>query len=454
VTPAVAVARGPASTAIELARAGQDVTLFHLGDLPGSEAEACRRAGVSVEAAPELDVRVTARWLQDGYRLYRAVAGRAFDAVVFDGNAADAYCAGRARETTSALEATSVVVRTGTPMLERLEEKPFVTHHELGAAVTEQLALSLADVVVDGSGLVEAMSQQPSMRIPSREEQPLVSVVVPLYERTSFLPQCLETLARQDYPRLEVVVADDGSASRDVALYLEELVQRSWPWTLRVERLPHGGLASARNGGWRAASGELVLFLDDDDAAFDDLVTRTVRARAAADADVVVAGARTFDGEGPPEPRSGDRVTISLCDPGLLTLFGNHSGGPTCLWQRSWLERLDGFKASPRVVEDWHILVRASLAGARITTPPDPAWWYRRTPTSMFGADPHGALDAALPAMSALLAETPPPHARLLPHLAAGAYRQIERTGQAEQARPPGARSLARGVAARLRGRR
>jgi hypothetical protein len=283
------------------------------------------------------------------------------------------------------------------------------------------------------------------------EERPLVSVVIPFHERTHYLRACLDSLARQTHPALEVVIADDGSASPAAAAFLGELERRSWPWPLRVVHLPHGGLASARNGGWRAASGELVVFLDDDDVAFDELVATLVGARRRAGADVVVAGARTFEGDGSPQPRPGDRVTISLCQPAELTLLGNHSGGPTCLWTRALLERLDGFRPTPRVVEDWHILVRATLAGARITTPPDPLWWYRRTPTSMFSSDPYGALDAALPAMAELIAPTLPEHARLLPLLTAGAYRELERRQQEEAAPVAGARVLAGRALGRLR---
>ena len=207
-TPAaVAVAGGPCSTAIELSRAGHDATLVHLGDLAAADLDACRLAGVHVLEAPELDVRVTARWLQDGYRLYRAITGRSFDAVVFNGNVADAYCAGRARETASALEATALVVRREAPSIQRLAEQPFVAHHELGAAVTEELAVGLADEVVHGSSVVDALARDTSSwRTPPAVDDPLVSVVVPLYERTAFLFQCLESLARQRYRSLEVLV--------------------------------------------------------------------------------------------------------------------------------------------------------------------------------------------------------------------------------------------------------
>jgi cellulose synthase/poly-beta-1,6-N-acetylglucosamine synthase-like glycosyltransferase len=194
---------------------------------------------------------------------------------------------------------------------------------------------------------------------------------------------------------------------------------------LRVLRLPHGGLGAARNGGWRAASSDLVLFLDDDDVAFDELVATLVRARAVSGADVVVGGARFFRGEGLPIARADDVIRISLCEPRELGLISNQYGGPVNLWPRDWLERLGGFASMP--TEDWDLLARATYAGARLTTPPDPLYWYRQTPSGMYSADPLAFRDAGQAARTGHLAEHLPDEWRLLPQLAAGAYSELER---------------------------
>jgi hypothetical protein len=208
---------------------------------------------------------------------------------------------------------------------------------------------------------------------------------------------------------------------------------RSWPWPLRVVRLEHGGLGPARNGGWRAASGDLVLFVDDDDVPFDDLVDTLWRARAASGVDVAVAGARFFRGEGAPVAHEGDVVRISLCEPRELGLVSNQYGGPVNLWPRGLLERLGGFAAGP--TEDWELLARAVLAGARLATPPDPLYWYRQTPGSMYSADPAAHRDLGVPVIAARFAEQVPESMRLLPHLAAGAYSELERRARAGKPR-------------------
>jgi glycosyltransferase involved in cell wall biosynthesis len=340
-----------------------------------------------------------------------------------------------------------------------------VSKWKLGAAVTERIALELADAFVcEDQDLLDWFGRRgwvtPARRLPTPDGRsawpvraesrpsaepdppPLVSVVVAFHERTAYLPFCLEGLARQTYRELEVIVADDGSRSAAAAEQLHEVEQATWPWSLRVLHLPKGGLASARNGGWHAARGELVLFIDDDDIPFDGLVATLVRARAVSGADVAVAGARFFRGDGRPSARSEDVTRISLCNPRELGAISNQFGGPVNLWPRELLEQLGGFASVP--TEDWDLLARATYAGARLTTSPEPLYWYRQTPGSMYSAEPFAFRDAGVAVRAERIAELLPEEWRLLPRLAAGAYGELERRGR--ELRPRWRVAVDRGV--------
>jgi ADP-heptose:LPS heptosyltransferase len=97
-----------------------------------------------------------------------------------------------------------------------------------------------------------------------------LSVQICTYDRPSMALACLEALASQTYPadRFEVVLVDDGSREP-----LATLVDPDrYPFALRLLRVPHGGLARARNAGIRSATGEIILFLDDDTLADPRLV--------------------------------------------------------------------------------------------------------------------------------------------------------------------------------------
>lgn len=93
----------------------------------------------------------------------------------------------------------------------------------------------------------------------SDQSLPLVSVVIPTHNRSALVRRALDSALNQDYPKLEIIVVDDGSKD-DTA---EVLAQYEDVSVIRLDS--NQGGAAARNHGIRAASGELVAFLDSDD---------------------------------------------------------------------------------------------------------------------------------------------------------------------------------------------
>ena len=392
----------------------------------------------------DLDVEVTPPYLTESYSLYRTLRAATFPRSSCRARTASRTAACVRARPGSAFATTAIVVECREPALRAFRPTEASScQRAAGRATAERLSIELADAVLcDDAELLSGSSRRldiaaaDSIRLtsfgrfrtgqsPVSIERPLISVVVPYRDRTRYLPDCLEGLARQTYRALEVVIADDGSTSADALERLRDLQSRSWPWPLRVVHLEHGGLGPARNGGWRSAVGELVTFIDDDDVAFDHLVETLWRARVISGADVAVGGARFFHGDGAPSAHTGDVVRISLCEPRELGLISNQYGGPVNLWPRSLLERLGGFHAQ---VEDWDLLARATFAGARLVTPPDPVYWYRQTPDSMYSADPAAFRDAGVPShLGALRRSTPSRGLKLVPQLAAGAYSELER---------------------------
>lgn len=91
---------------------------------------------------------------------------------------------------------------------------------------------------------------------------PLVSVIVPAYNAENTVVSSLNSILSQDYPALEVIVANDCSQDRTLAL-CQELAQKNEQ--LHVLALPKSGVAGARNAALKAARGELVMFCDSDD---------------------------------------------------------------------------------------------------------------------------------------------------------------------------------------------
>ena len=102
-------------------------------------------------------------------------------------------------------------------------------------------------------------SREPDIML---ESPPLISVLIPTFNRRNVLERTLPTLFQQDFPadRFEVVVVVDGSSDGTIE-FLRKLAS---PCSMYIVEQPNEGPAAARNAGLRTAHGELILFLDDD----------------------------------------------------------------------------------------------------------------------------------------------------------------------------------------------
>ncbi|WP_407370901.1 glycosyltransferase [Carnobacterium sp.] len=90
---------------------------------------------------------------------------------------------------------------------------------------------------------------------------PLVSVIVPVYNVEMYIEECLDSIVKQTYQELQIIVVDDGStdmSNQKVKSYLSDS---------RVQFIEQAnkGLSGARNTGLKAANGKYVLFVDSDD---------------------------------------------------------------------------------------------------------------------------------------------------------------------------------------------
>jgi glycosyltransferase involved in cell wall biosynthesis len=127
---------------------------------------------------------------------------------------------------------------------------------------------------------VEPPRAPPLVPLPMpRADAPLVSVVIPTFNRRAQLPAALASLGAQTYPNLEAIVVNDGGANVDD-------IVAACPFA-RVHNLPrNGGMNHAMMAGLALARGTFVQFLSDDDRLFPDHVERLVAAMLAAGASV------------------------------------------------------------------------------------------------------------------------------------------------------------------------
>lgn len=117
--------------------------------------------------------------------------------------------------------------------------------------------------------------------------QPILSVIVPIYNSEDYLDECLDSIRGQDYQHLEIVIVDDGSpdSSHDIAVRHAASDRR-----IRIVRRANGGASAARNTGFEASNGDFLTFVDPDDTVTPDGFAAGMASLAETGSDVAVLG--------------------------------------------------------------------------------------------------------------------------------------------------------------------
>lgn len=119
-------------------------------------------------------------------------------------------------------------------------------------------------------------------------EQKLISIVVPIYGVENELEKCINSLIKQTYPCLEIILVDDGSPDR-CPIICEEYAKADQ--RIVVIHKKNGGLSDARNVGMNKARGEYILFVDSDDYIALDACENLIEIALRYDADIVTGDA-------------------------------------------------------------------------------------------------------------------------------------------------------------------
>lgn len=122
-------------------------------------------------------------------------------------------------------------------------------------------------------------------------KQPLISVIVPVYNVADYLDQCLDSIVNQPYRRLEILVIDDGSTDESGAM-CDRWAERDE--RIRVIHQPNGGLSAARNTALDNMTGELVIMVDSDDQLHPDAINILLHTMEAHQADAVITDFVSF----------------------------------------------------------------------------------------------------------------------------------------------------------------
>ncbi len=113
-----------------------------------------------------------------------------------------------------------------------------------------------------------------------------VSVIVPIYNVEKYLEECLNSIAKQTYRNIQVILVNDGSTDDSANICKEYIAQYNWAYVEQKNQ----GLSAARNAGISIANGEYICFIDSDDWIAEDMIERLLEAAEEYQADIVECG--------------------------------------------------------------------------------------------------------------------------------------------------------------------
>lgn len=221
---------------------------------------------------------------------------------------------------------------------------------------------------------------------------PLVTVGITHFERPAKLFDAVLSIIKQDYDRIELIVCDDGSRSKDALSALEHIEVVLSRVGGRLVRRKNGYLGAARNSILAEATGEYVIFLDDDDIAAPNMVSTLVGAAHRSKADVISClnyfmpeGRR---GEVLVDPDGDFKVSyFPLGGPLSLSTEQNVFGSATALFRREAVLSVGGYTEIYGVGhEDYELYINLAIAGHRIEVCPEALFFYEVGRPSMVSA--------------------------------------------------------------------
>lgn len=207
-------------------------------------------------------------------------------------------------------------------------------------------------------------------------KEPLFTVVLLAYHANDYLEQALKSVLCQDYPAIELIVADDGSDNWDADCVEACIEANRKENLLRVQVVHHErnlGTVENANRALAQAQGQYLKLLAADDALYDGHVLSHARRALDACADGIVVG-RVLRCSPELEPiapfrdrfvrslayRSVDEVWTRLC-------LHNELPAPGVFFTRAFFDRFGPFDARYRLLEDWPTWLRISRCGVRIS---------------------------------------------------------------------------------------
>jgi GT2 family glycosyltransferase len=208
-------------------------------------------------------------------------------------------------------------------------------------------------------------------------ESPLISVVMPTYEtEPRYLRDAIASVRAQEYENWELCIVDDGSTRAETRRAIKRAVSRDPRITAKLLD-QNGGISRASNQGLALCRGELVAFLDHDDALTADALLRVAQAFSEGEIDIAYSDQDTITADG----RTAD--TFLKPDWSPVYALGAMYIGHLLVVRRELIEEAGGFDPGFDTIQDFELLLRLSERTERIHHIPHTLYRWRAIPGSI-----------------------------------------------------------------------
>jgi len=201
-----------------------------------------------------------------------------------------------------------------------------------------------------------------SIRRPFTHTKPVISVVIPIYNRTHLLLESINSIIRQTYTNFEILLICDGSPTPTLKIVESYCEKHN---NIRAFFFPDnsGNSIRGRNKGIREAKGEFIAFQDSDDIADPKRLKRSIKAIEKYNADVVYGGWRAIvDGTRDIDIRNGQKAFPRDCDLEILKKF-NPICQSTVMARTKVLREVGGLNPKMEYREDHELWLRMAYQG-------------------------------------------------------------------------------------------
>lgn len=183
----------------------------------------------------------------------------------------------------------------------------------------------------------------------------LISIIVPIYNVEKYLQECIESLLKQTYKNIEIILVDDGSPDNCPQICDEFLKKDK---RIKVFHKVNGGLSDARNYGLERATGNYICFVDSDDFVTEDYIEFLYNKLILNNVDIAMCGFTNYYNDNKMKCKI-KKVQNKIYDRELAHIYLNVLGYfDVASWNKIYKKELFNDVRFPvgKTCEDWRIM--------------------------------------------------------------------------------------------------